>query len=80
MALRSFSLSGLEVGKLFLYMDRSILRELWRESNSFTNFSFPKLEAANLNVKQKHQPTERSKATNVGPIALKRLTSGWLRQ
>ena len=39
-AFKSCSFSGLEAGKLFLYMDRSILRLLWRVSSSLMNRSF----------------------------------------
>lgn len=37
---KSKSFSWLEAGKLFRYMDKSILRELWSWSRSLTNFSF----------------------------------------
>lgn len=40
--LRSISFSWLDAGKLFLYMDKSILRELCSWSSSLTNFSFCK--------------------------------------
>ena len=39
-AFKSCSFSGLEAGKLFLYMERSILRLLWRVSRSLMNRSF----------------------------------------
>ena len=39
-AFKSCSFSGLEAGKLFLYMDKSILRLLWRVSRSLMNRSF----------------------------------------
>ena len=39
-AFRSCSFSGLLAGKLFLYMDRSIRRELWRVSSNLINLSF----------------------------------------
>ena len=39
-AFKSCSFSGLEAGKLFLYMDKSILRLLCRVSSSLMNRSF----------------------------------------
>ena len=47
-AFRSCNFSGDDAGKLFLYMERSILSELCSVSRSLINFSFPKLEAENL--------------------------------
>ena len=47
-AFKSCNFSGDEAGKLFLYMERSILRELCSVSRSLINFSFPKLDAENL--------------------------------
>lgn len=37
---RSISFSGLDAGKLFLYIDKSILSELCNWSSNLTNFSF----------------------------------------
>ena len=45
MALRSCNFSLELAGKLFLYMDKSSLKELCNVSNKCMNLSFPKLEA-----------------------------------
>ena len=47
-AFKSCSFSGDDAGKLFRYMERSILSELCSVSKSLINSSFPKLDAEDL--------------------------------